>query len=402
MNTVTNFRTKDEGSPEQQKRATEIEAMAKQINERIDERSKTAAETAVAAVRADLEKRLDAMGNGLTEAQKTEMIDQVAAEVAAQIAKGRDVHTKPSFDWKDRTDGKQGKACAIEVPRVKYHVDAEAVAGGRQEALDVWVTLATGNPMRDLVTVLQFAGGTATLPAMSSIGFTEESSVPTNWPRAGSANTGALSSATLTLKNYVAETYFSQAAIDDVPGLRESVQFEMMQQWGTTEGSVIVSAMKASVTSSDAKSFAQVKTGVDNALPAKGDVLGKVADLISALDPQYLMMAEFQIGTALHAALMKETAGTNGDYAFNPDRGVREIEGYPVRLNGHIDKAAAGAVMGYFGDFRRGVILGEGQRLIIADEYGQTRPGAITFFSNGRCVSGVRDYKAVAGLIEGV
>ena len=55
-------------------------------------------------------------------------------------------------------------------------------------------------------------------------------------------------------------------------------------------------------------------------------------------------------------------------------------------------------VSALFGNFRRALILAEGNPLILAEEYAQTRPGQMTYFSEGRCKGATRDTAAMAGL----
>ena len=365
-------------------------SIADSVNKSLEERAKAITENILAGMNDKFE-NLDAEF-------RTEIADRVKAAIAALPFGPRTVET---VEWKERTDGKNGGICSMKLPRVKYHLDAEAVAGGRQDAIDAWTALVQGNPLRDLVMVVQLMGGTATLPNISAIAFANEANLPSGWPRAGAATTGALANTDITLKNYVAETYVSNAAMQDVPGLREVIQFEMMQQWGNTQGAQLIAAAKASVRSSGTGTFAAVTSGVNDAVPTDATVLGKIIDMIAEVEAAYLMGASFQIGRKLHSSLLKATSGSGGEYAFEPALGIRTIEGYPVRLNDHADASGANTVFGYFGNWRRGMILGEHASLIIADEYYETRPGAVTFFGQGRTVGVVRDGKAVSGLLEG-
>ena len=124
-------------------------------------------------------------------------------------------------------------------------------------------------------------------------------------------------------------------------------------------------------------------------------------DLIEATPAAYRMGAILSISRSVEGLLSQHQASSGG-YAFNAALGVMTVHGYPVYVSDHLEMGGAGGqVSALFGNFRRGLILAESEMLIIGDTYEQTRPGAVTFFSEGRAKGSVRDFNAISGLITG-
>ena len=163
-----------------------------------------------------------------------------------------------------------------------------------------------------------------------------------------------------------------------------------------------VAALKTSAASSAAGSIQTITTGVNDALPTATNIVGKLADLKAELGSPYRMGSRWQISRAVESLLHKAKTAAAGDWYFDPVNGIMKLLGYPVDINDHIDDGTgANEIAVYFGNFRRGLILAEHRMLTIANEYRETRPGACTFFSQGRTAGHVWDGAAVVALLEG-
>ena len=75
------------------------------------------------------------------------------------------------------------------------------------------------------------------------------------------------------------------------------------------------------------------------------------------------------------------------------------IAGYPAVVNDLFDDGTGDAeISAGFGNWRRGMLMAESDDLVIAEKYMETRPGACTFFSQGRVDAVVQDALGLNGL----
>ena len=411
------FLQRDAGDPATAKVKEIVSAINREIGPAVDKRIQGIVLKALKAV----DGRLDS----LTDEQKTYVEDRVKAALEETLPKFAGTR-QPSDAWKgwspiehaerlmmlrsgslDRAEHHQVKNFVgrggreIELPRmnpaflVRATSDAQDVDGAMIQGLDPWVSLTTGNPFREHCFLITLSAGVANLPTITPIRFIRENTIDA---AARSTSGGVLGDGQIVLDNYTAETWVSNAALNDVPMLRDIIEFECLQQWGFTEGAAVFAALKAGVTAGGGRTYQKVNTGVANALPTSENVWGKVVDIIETIKTPYRMRSRFHISRSVEALLHRASA-PEGWYAFNPALGLMTIAGYPVHVNDHCeDGNAAGEVSAVFGDFMRGVICASGNPLIIAEEYEQTRPGAMTYFSNGRTVGAARDPEALTGL----
>ena len=382
------FKKKEQDDP----RVLEMNKLALNIKAELAEAAGKALEIKAKNIVDDVIQQMQGKFEQADEAMKEQIADRVKAALEALPERTRRTKTNPfDLEWKEKSPGSTDSYTSIDLPRTKYHIDASGIDGAPQDAMSAYFALTAGNPMREQITVMQVNAGTMHVPIVASIPFKAVNSIPTTGAVAQVAGEGAISAQTATLTNYIANSWLSVPAVQDIPQLREAIAEEMLMGWGTIQGSNCFDAIHAK--------GQKVTTGGATALPAADKVTGKLTDMIGAIGPQYLLGASWQIGQALHSRIMAATLGSGAGYDFDPALGVRTIEGYPVRLNGHFQKgAAADDVSGVFGNLRRALVLVEHNSLIIADEYEQTRPGAITFHGNGRCQSVVRDATAYSRL----
>ena len=373
-------------------RVMQMNKIADAVKADIAEAANKALEVKAKAIVEDVLQQMRGKFEEADEAMKTAIADRVKS--ALEALPERRLRTKSSpfdLEWKEKSPGSGESYTSIDLPRTKYHLDASTITGAPEEAMSAYYALTAGNPMREYITVQQISSGTLHVPIVASIPFRAVNAIPTSGAIAQTAGDGALSSVTAELANYIANSFLSVPAVQDIPQLREAIAEEMLMGWGTTQGEVCFNAVH-----SKAK---KTVTGQAAKLPTTANITAKLQEMIGAIEPQYLVGASWQIGQALHARIMAGTLGSGAGYDFDPALGVRTIEGYPVRLNGHFEAGStADDVSGAFGNFRRGVVLVEHSIVTIADEYMQTRPGSITFHGNGRCAAVVRDANAVTRL----
>ena len=271
------------------------------------------------------------------------------------------------------------------------------ITGAPEGALDVSAALAIGNPFRQDIMVLGMTEGVVKIPILPEKAFTFTAG-GTNKPAKNDDNTET-GSTNLVAGEADSRIDIGNPAMQDLPGIRAVIEFEMMQRFSTSQGARVFAALKASVVAAGADSAGQVKTGAAAALPDAGDIVGKTADVVAAVPAAYRMGATWHISRTVEALLNKATSGTGGEYAFNPGLGIMMLHGYPVRVNDQMEAGnAANHVSATFGAHRQGVILGERKTLTITDNP-YTRPGWRTFYGDGRFEAGMWHAQAVAGLI---
>ena len=73
----------------------------------------------------------------------------------------------------------------------------------------------------------------------------------------------------------------------------------------------------------------------------------------------------------------------NNGLNFDPTTGLTTLFGYPVRVSDALETAAAGNLVGTFGNYGRGIALATAADMTIG-RYDQTRPGAMTYFGHAR------------------
>ena len=385
-----------------------LNKLGEDIQAKTNEEQKAALETKLRELGVEQQKFIEDYSAAAIEKAVTELKKERKSSNQFELEmKWMNRHTKEPFVLDNAVEygPEHAAGTKIHLPRsdygMKYVAQATAVPGGAVEAMEPWAMLSVGNPYRAHVNIRQLSEGSTTVPAMAPITFMEQAARNVAGNADGrnrvAAGVGALSSDTVNLENWVAETWVADPALADIMGLRMEVAEEMLRQAGTTQGAVIFKAIK------DNTDTGTVTSGTNDAKPAPADALDKAIAMIEALPEQYHVNASFHFGNAYHGSLMRgKSGGAGGGYDFDPTLGVRTIEGFPVYINGHYDRTdAAGNLYATFGDHRRAVTLAERSSMIIADEYRETRPGSTTFFSSIRTAAFVRDHNALIRLIEG-
>ena len=151
----------------------------------------------------------------------------------------------------------------------------------------------------------------------------------------------------------------SNITLDDVPQYMPSFEAAAGQADMKGKGTEIYKTIAASVLAGTAgTNLVQHKTANNTALPS--DILDALSQMETAVGGQYRDRGVWHLSPAVNRALRKTTAGTNGDFAFNQETGVRELWGRPVRVNDRLpDGTTKNDVSAIFGDLRSAVTLGQ-------------------------------------------
>ena len=295
-----------------------------------------------------------------------------------------------------------GASCMMPLPRKRLYWGERsigqqtAVPGAAEGQITPWSALVEMDPFMQYAYQRQVNTGTDKVPMIAGIPFSTEATHPGNTARASSG--GAISSSDVVLDLANSEMWATNAALNDVMDLRETIQYETYQQWGFYTGAACITTMKTHITAGNN----EIKTGVAANLPTVANVYGKIVDVFSELTTRYRMMARWYLSRALEGRLLQSTTGTGGEYTFDPVLGVRTIEGYPTTVTDHLeDGTTADDLSCLFGNLRYALIHASGNTLLIGEEYRQTRPGAITFYSEGRFKAAIYHTDAIAGMTTG-
>ena len=265
------------------------------------------------------------------------------------------------------------------------------IAGRSVDSASMYYTAEQFNPFAGSVATIPVSGGSVKLPELGGLSFSNEDEVPVNRPLASNS----VSSKTIVIQNWTNYSQFSKPHVDDLPGLRSMVTSLILQKHSTKQAEETAAAIKASVVGSG---FASVSTGVADGLPVSDDVIGKLADLMSAVDVAYRIGGGYHVSPAVYSAVLSSGRNANSGFAFDAASAQGTLFGYPITINSYLDDGATGGdVSAIFGDLGRGVAMCS-RRALSIDEFPQAQPGFVTYYSDARWTAAVWDVSAVAGL----
>lgn len=269
--------------------------------------------------------------------------------------------------------------------------------GRRHMPLAPFTEMFQQNLFRSFCTVMNVSGN-------SSVALPEVEN--TNWAVEGTLSTSRTSSQDISSKNlftqtWVKEDYVTTTSLEDTPMLDDMVVTNMMRRKYATEGADSIAKLKAAAAAASSD-IETIHTGVEDALPAVGDVYGKLLDLIGAITEAYSSNGVLMVSKALYVLLSKSTQ-TGGGLDFDPVMRIRTLDGYPLFVNDYLETPVAtnmndaSQLVAVFGDFSLGWVILDAVGASIS-RYEQTRPGAITYFGRAKWVQGEWDGRALAVL----
>lgn len=309
-------------------------------------------------------------------------------------------NAKPNEDvpeWKQTGNGEH----EIVLPKVplirKAYGSQESVAGAPTDSAPPWYDAYEADPFMGIMPV-EVSGDSWNITEVSGIELTREQALPAN-PNYG----GDLDEAATPIELWSDRVRFSDASAEDVPMLREKVINAFRDAAMETKAQRIFDVLKASITSADAGSVPQLKTGVANGLPAADAFLAKILSVIAGIATKYKFSptygkAAFIVSSALFARLCE--VETDGSWAVRPtsDGGLTLYQ-FPVRQSDILDSgAAAGDVSLIFGNLPMLIECGLRRALTISESTA-TVQGALSFYGSTRFGQGVKDARAGVGLI---
>ena len=258
------------------------------------------------------------------------------------------------------------------------------VEGSPTAAQRLYHQMQQRNPYRMVSTIMPTSAGSVNLPEITSITAAVENTVPNNSPTGTPG--GDIDSVNVIPQNWVSRNQFSDQSVEDHPGLDQMVASFMAQAIARAEAADMVTQLD------DNTNVGEENTGAANALPTS---INAWTDLMASLDSAYRENAKWVMSREAYANLRSLTAGTSGDFAFDPVLGKQTFLGYEITINDHHDAGSADDQNPvYFGDFSMGTIIVSRKELQIS-RHEDTVPGAMYYYGNMRSRGVVWDADAI-------
>ena len=295
----------------------------------------------------------------------------------------------------------RGQHSALRMRRKSYDV-AQDVAGGRVEPVGVWFARYSMGVFRECgATVIDGPGrAKATVPNIGTFVLSEEAAVD----ESGRTKQGALSSADVVIKNFVAQSEYSHAAVEDVPGLASTVGMALEGAAMSTEDAQIYALIKTGANSDTAGTVQKVKTGAEDALPAAGALIDKLAEVkekVRVADrgdfPGWVVSKSIE--RKLSTAGPAGTGTTTNDYAFDPSMGLTMLFGEPVKVSDHLGAGGtADDVTAIYGGHDSAIYIIVNELYMLMSEHAKL--GAYTWYIAYRFAPHLANDVALAALVN--
>ena len=248
------------------------------------------------------------------------------------------------------------------------------ITGAATGSQRVFHSMVQPNVFRGLSTLMPTTATAVNLPQVSGITAQHEANIPANI-NTGTGHGGTVTSEAVIPQNWTSRTVFSDASVEDLPGLDPMVASMMIQQLMEAEAMDMVGQL-------DGSTITEVNTGAAAALP---DGLEEWASLVSSLSSAYKPNARFVMSReALESLRTLAQQGTGSPLVIDPSTGDFRLWGYGIMVNDYMDAGStAGDNAVYFGDFSRGTIIVSRKSLVVS-RHEDTIPGGVYFRGNQR------------------
>ena len=321
------------------------------------------------------------------------------------FAKGQPKYAAPTWKKSETRSGTSeleirygSKVTPEERTFAKAITTNDLTPGYRVDTIMPFVELEEANPLRPYQTNIPVDGGSFKKPQVGNLSYTKE-----NTYTATRSDGATISSENVNIDTYTLQISVPEPAMQDVTGLRASMQTAFMYAAGKEHGENAVGTLIAGVhPASGTAPITNVPTGVAATLPTDTNFMAKATAVTQAIPTSYRSGSVFVISKPVEARLQALEKSDGAGFAFDPATGISTLLGWPVVVTDHLeDGATANDVSLVFGNLRMGLICGDSETFYMA-EYSETKPGAITFFSRMRYVYTLWDTTGLAGWITKV
>ncbi len=347
-----------------QKHVTEMAVKADQ--ETVDatvEAVKAEAEESITALRAELE---------AATAELNTKSEELEARIATMPTIQKEAPIMTNTFEKTLTDARGQEMFGKSYNTFQKAVDAGSnVAGGRVDAQSPYYILEQRSIFRGEATVINTTAGAIKLPSIAGVTWAKENTVLQDGTR---ANGGTLANQDLIVNNWTTQNMISLPALEDIQDFDGMMVKLIAQKLAAAENTEAAAVLKAAT-------MAEVATGEAAALPAAGDIVAKLHDMVASVGSAYLPNAKFYVSRGLYAAI---AGSANTTMNFDPISKVMTLAGYEVVVVDVLDAGDSAAdVSGYFGDMSSALVMASRKNLDVS-RYEQHMPGSMTYFGDAR------------------
>ena len=345
----------------------------------------------------------------IKEEHGNEIEKEVAKYLASLYPQGTDKEESPFSDWKNEKTEYSRDAldyCTIDLCHERQGTNTilqraaetmavgSAIVGAPVQAFDPWTTLVAGNPLRPYMTVVTVTSSGFKLPKFDRGTAGMNKNVTPTIPT-GSRTGRNMTAPTIAVDDFEKSYPASDSVEEDIPGIRNVFAETLFEDYAFEQGKQAVAVLKAAASSGQSIHGSLVKTGA--AATLGDDIAGKLTNMLTGVPTPYRMMNVYQVSRFVEGALVNQLKGSAG-FALLPTMMINSWNGYPIIPNDHIDDTAAGAIVGYFGNFRKGIFCGE-RRMLTIEEHNY--PGATLYYARCRFKHVEWDLNGVVGLAVG-
>ena len=326
--------------------------------------------------------------------------EEIAAEKAAREELEGLVKSAPAIISKESTmsntfkwdnEGINAKADVDLGPEItKQYTPTTQVTGEPTSTARLYYSLMQGNPFRMVSSVMPMNSSTMELPRVIGVTAGHEANIPASI-NVSTGHGGSLETVQLVTQNWTSRTFFSDQAVEDLPGLDSMVAGFQGQEIGVAEAVDMVAQIKTHVNAGG---------NTQRAITTGGAVrLVDFATMRDGISSAYLPNAKFMMSRPIYGELRTlSQSGSGSDLVWDPVMGKMTLFGHEVMINDHLeDFGATNNLLALFGDFSRGTVIGNRKSMSIS-RHGDTIPGGVYYYGNMRSRGVVWDGQAIFGL----
>ena len=268
----------------------------------------------------------------------------------------------------------------------KNHLDVELkaitqgrdVTGGKVETFGLVGSMFNGNPIRQLASVIETTSKAIDLPVRAGNHGAANAGATKNVDDNGNASVGVTQ---LIVQTYNARSDVTIEAVNDIPGFDQFWAQDMLAEVASIEAGEHVVEL-ATMTAGKVAASTSVVTW------------DEIVDLYYSIQPVDRVNGQFMFSSEIMAQLRTlSNSGTGSELMFDPQIGGFRLFGAPVYENGYMYGPSANAVVGAFGDWKRGLVIAQRASASLG-RYDQTVPGKYVYYAEMR--SGISNWDNTA------
>ena len=293
-----------------------------------------------------------------------------------------------------KLEGKSG----FEIELITKSIDQTASVPGSGEAgITPWFKLGRGNPFMDLITIEEIPDGLGAFKTVKvSEGKWEKRAQVSDTLTAG----GKVEARNVTIDEFNCKISGTKSAIEDVWMLPNAVRDYILDLWNARVGESVVSSLVS--TASDGVKTGITATNSKNGIPAKADIISKLAGLISSLNSEYHKGAVLIVSRSIYEVLLDALATTSvGGFRYDPMSDELYFPGgHQVVQTSHLETATkATDVVALCGNLQYSTVLGLRRNLDIRFAESQDDPAVVHWLGRTRYAVAGQDPSALVKMV---